>query len=89
MTARSIQRQRYGAKRPTSDDLRPLKVLIRVDVAWREGKIESHQNQEKVNARPHGIISTGREPWGEDECKSQARYAISYILGGLMVLQKA
>ena len=44
----------------TCDDLGPLKILIWVNVAWGEGKVESDGKQDKVRPSPHAMKSSAR-----------------------------
>lgn len=37
----------------TCDDLWALEVLIWVQVTWRNGEVEPHQDQEEVRSPPH------------------------------------
>ena len=39
----------------TSDDLRALEVLVGVQVARRQGKVDAHEDQEEVDSPPHGV----------------------------------
>ena len=45
--------------RRTSDDFRPLKILIGVDIARRERKVKSNRDQRQINARPHCLLLVG------------------------------
>jgi hypothetical protein len=44
----------HGKHQHTSYDLRALEVLVRVQVAWRQRKVDAHQNQQEIDSPPHG-----------------------------------
>lgn len=37
----------------TCDDLRALKVLVRMQIARRQRKVDAHENQQEVGPAPH------------------------------------
>lgn len=37
----------------TGEELRALEVLIWMDVAWREGKVDAHQEEKQICSPPH------------------------------------
>jgi hypothetical protein len=37
----------------TSDDLRTLEVLVRVEIAWRQREVDAHEYQQEVASAPH------------------------------------
>lgn len=44
----------------TSYDLGALEVLVRVQVAWRQRKVDAHQNQQEIDSPPHGACGEVR-----------------------------
>lgn len=39
----------------TRDDLGTLEILIGVNVAWRDGEIDPHQQEQQIGSTPHPL----------------------------------
>jgi hypothetical protein len=51
-----VSRRRIALRhRHTGYDLGALEVLVRVQVARRQGKVDAHKQQQEVNSPPHGV----------------------------------
>jgi hypothetical protein len=55
----AVAEKAYMKARHTGDDLRALEVLIGVQVARREGKVDAHQDQQEIDSPPHDVGSRG------------------------------
>jgi hypothetical protein len=46
-------RRRFAHRTRTSYDLGALEVLVGVQVAGRQGKVDAHEDQQEVDSSPH------------------------------------